>query len=109
MHCCGGIRPLLDDIIDAGFDIISPVQTSAEGMEPQGLKDDFGDRITFWGGGVETQTTLPFGTPEEVYNEATDRIRIFNKGGGFVFNAVHNIQPNTPVENIKAMVEAVRD
>jgi len=109
MHCCGGIRPLLDDIIDAGFDIISPVQTSAEGMEPQGLKDDFGDRITFWGGGVETQTTLPFGTPEEVYNEAADRIRIFNKGGGFVFNAVHNIQPGTPVENIRAMVEAVRD
>ena len=109
MHCCGGIRPLLDDIIDAGFDIISPVQTSAEGMEPVGLKNDFGNRITFWGGGVETQSTLPFGTPDEVYNEVTERIRIFNKGGGYVFNAVHNIQPGTPVENILAMVEAVRD
>lgn len=109
MHCCGGIRPLLDDIIDAGFDIISPVQTSAVGMDPQGLKDDYGDRITFWGGGVETQTTLPFGTPEEVYNEVIDRIGVFNKSGGFVFNAVHNIQPMTPVENIKAMIEAVRD
>ena len=109
MHCCGGIRPLMDDIIDAGFDIISPVQTSAEGMELRGLKDDFGDRIAFWGGGVETQSTLPFGTPEEVYNEVAERIRIFNRGGGFVFNAVHNIQPNTPVENIMAMVEAVRD
>ena len=109
MHCCGGIRPLLDDIIDAGFDIISPVQTSAEGMEPRGLKEDFGDRIAFWGGGVETQSTLPFGTTEEVYDEVTRRIRIFNRGGGFVFNAVHNIQPGTPVENILAMVEAIRD
>ena len=109
MHCCGGIRPLLDDIIDAGFDIISPVQTSAEGMDPQGLKDDFGERIVFWGGGVETQTTLPFGTPEEVYSEVRERIRIFNEGGGYVFNAVHNIQPRTPPENIMAMVEAIRD
>jgi len=109
MHCCGGIRPLLDDIIDAGFDIISPVQTSAEGMDAQGLKDDFGDRIVFWGGGVETQSTLPFGTPEEVYNEVTRRIHIFNRGGGFVFNAIHNIQPNTPVENIMAMVKAIKD
>ena len=109
MHCCGGIRPLLDDFIDAGFDIISPVQTSAEGMEPRGLKADYGDRIVFWGGGVETQSTLPFGSPEEVYDEVRERIRIFGAGGGFVFNAVHNIQPNTPVENIMAMVEAVRD
>jgi hypothetical protein len=109
MHCCGGIRPLLDDFIEAGFDVISPVQTSAEGMEPRGLKRDFGDRITFWGGGVETQKTLPFGTPEEVYEEARERIRIFNEGGGFVFNAIHNIQANTPVENIMAMVQAIRD
>ena len=109
MHCCGGIRPLLDDIIDAGIDIISPVQTSAEGMEPQRLKDDFGDRIIFWGGGVETQKTLPFGTPEEVYDEVKERICIFNKGGGFVFNAIHNIQPNTPIKNIFAMVEAIKD
>ena len=109
MHCCGGIRPLLDDIIDAGFDIISPVQTSAEGMEAKGLKDDFGDRIVFWGGGVETQRTLPFGTPEEVYNEVTERISVFNRGGGFIFNAIHNIQPNTPVENIIAMIDAIKD
>ena len=109
MHCCGGIRPLLDDIIDAGFDIISPVQTSAEGMEAKGLKVDFGDRIVFWGGGVETQRTLPFGTPEEVYNEVSERIRIFNKGGGFVLNAIHNIQPNTPVENILSMIDAIKD
>jgi len=109
MHCCGGIRPLLDDFIEAGFDIISPVQTSADGMEPEGLKRDFGDRIVFWGGGVETQSTLPFGTPEEVYDEVTGRLDIFSRGGGYVFNAVHNIQPNTPPENIMAMIEAVRD
>jgi len=109
MHCCGGVRPLIDDFIEAGFDILSPVQTSAEGMEPRGLKEDFGDRLVFWGGGVDTQTTLPFGTPEEVYDEVTERIRIFNRGGGYVFNAVHNIQPRTPMENILAMIEAVRD
>jgi hypothetical protein len=109
MHTCGGIRPLLDDIIDAGFDIISPVQCSAEGMEPRKLKEDFGDRITFWGGGVDTQSTLPFGTPEEVYNEVRKRIHIFNRGGGYIFNAIHNIQPNTPVENILAMIEAIGD
>jgi len=109
MHSCGGIRPLLEDIIDAGFDIINPVQCSAEGMEPQALKDDFGDRVTFWGGGVDTQKTLPFGTPEEVYDEVSGRIRIFNRNGGFVFNAIHNIQAGTPVENVLAMIEAIRD
>jgi len=109
MHCCGGIRPLLEDIIDAGFDIISPVQTSAEGMEAQGLKDDFGDRLVFWGGGVDTQKTLPFGSPEDVYDEVRERIRIFNEGGGFVFNSVHNIQACTPVENIMAMIEGIKD
>lgn len=109
MHCCGGIRLLLEDIIDAGFDIISPVQTSAEGMEAQGLKDDFGDRLVFWGGGVDTQKTLPFGSPEDVYDEVREKIRIFNEGGGFVFNSVHNIQACTPVENIMAMIEGIKD
>lgn len=109
MHCCGGIRPLLDDIIEAGIDIISPVQTSADGMEAHGLKRDFGDRIVFWGGGVDTQSTLPFGSPGDVYDEATERIRIFNNGGGYVFNAIHNIQPNTPLENIMAMLRAIKD
>ena len=108
MHCCGGIRPLLDDFIDAGFDDISPVQTNAEGMEASGLKRDFGDRLVFWGGGVDTQSTLPFGTPEEVYNEVMERIEIFNTGGGFVFNPIHNVQPNTPIENVMAMIEALK-
>ena len=109
IHSCGGIRPLLPDIIESGFDIINPVQCSAEGMEPQKLKDDFGDSVTFWGGGVDTQQTLPFGTPEEVYNEVSERIRIFNKGGGFVFDTIHNVQAGTPVENFMAMIDAIQD
>jgi hypothetical protein len=109
IHSCGGNRPLMEDIIDSGIDIFNPVQCSAEGMEPNGLKRDFGDRITFWGGGVDTQRTLPFGTPEEVYAEVSGRIRIFNRGGGFVFNTIHNIQANTPIPNIMAMLKAVED
>lgn len=109
IHSCGGNRPLMEDIIDSGIDIFNPVQCSAEGMEPNGLKRDFGDRITFWGGGVDTQRTLPFGTPEEVYEEVSGRIRIFNQGGGFVFNTIHNIQATTPIENILAMLRAIED
>ncbi|MFC1537789.1 uroporphyrinogen decarboxylase family protein [Candidatus Latescibacterota bacterium] len=109
IHTCGGVRPLLEDIIDAGFDILNPVQCSADGMEAQKLKDDFGDRITFWGGGVDTQKTLPFGTPEEVYAEVSERIKIFNRGGGFVFDPIHNVQAGTPVENFLAMLKAIED
>ena len=109
IHSCGGIRPLLDDIIDAGFDILNPVQCSAEGMEPQKLKDEYGDKIVFWGGGVDTQKTLPFGKPEEVYKEVSERIRIFNKDGGYVFDTIHNIQQGSPVENVMAMLDAIKD
>jgi len=109
LHSCGGIRPLIKDMIDAGFDILNPVQCSAEGMEARKLKEDFGNKITFWGGGADTQKTLPFGSPEEVYSEVSERIRIFNKGGGFVFNAIHNVQTGTPVENFMAMLNAIGD
>ena len=109
IHTCGGIRPLIPDMIESGFDILNPVQCSADGMEPQGLKDDFGDRVTFWGGGVDTQQALPFGKPEEVYNQVSERIRIFNSGGGFVFDAIHNVQAGTPVENFMAMIDAIGD
>lgn len=108
-HSCGAVRPFMDQFIDVGFDILNPVQCSARDMEPQRLKDDFGDRITFWGGGVDTQKTLPFGTPEQVRAEVTERLRIFSPGGGFVFNTIHNIQARTPVANIVAMVDAIRD
>jgi hypothetical protein len=105
MHSCGSIRVLIDDFIAGGFDILNPVQTSAAKMDPAELKREFGDRVTFWGGGVDTQRTLPFGTPDEVRREVRSRIETFSPGGGFVFNTVHNIQGNVPLENVIAMVE----
>ena len=95
--------------IDAGFDIINPVQCSATGMDPQGLKDAFGAQLTFWGGGVDTQKTMPFGSPAEVRAEVLSRCETLSPQGGFVFNTVHNIQMHTPTENIVAMVNAVRE
>ena len=108
-HSCGAVRPLIDRFIDVGFDILNPVQCSAKDMDPGRLKADFGDRIVFWGGGVDTQRTLPFGTPADVRAEVTARLRAFSPGGGFVFNTIHNIQARTPVANIVAMVDAIRD
>ncbi|MCL5103184.1 MAG: methyltransferase [Armatimonadetes bacterium] len=109
IHSCGSIVTMIDELIDAGFDILNPVQCSAAGMDPQWLKQNFGERVTFWGGGVDTQWTLPFGTPEQVREQVRERLRIFGPGGGFVFNAIHNVQAGTPVENIVAMYQAVKD
>jgi Uroporphyrinogen decarboxylase (URO-D) len=108
-HSCGAIAPLIEAMIACGFDILNPVQCSAKGMDPLRLKDTFGDRIVFWGGGVDTQATFAFGTPKEVREQVLQRCEIFSPGGGFVFNAVHNVQANTPVENIIAMIEAVKE
>ena len=108
IHSCGSVRALIPDFIEAGFDILNPVQTSAAGMDARQLKRDFGDALVFWGGGVDTQQTLPFGTPEEVRREAKERIAIFASGGGYVFNAIHNIQAGVPVENLLALFQAVR-
>jgi hypothetical protein len=107
-HSCGAVRPLVNHFIACGFDILNPVQCSATGMEPNPLKADFGDRIAFWGGGVDTQKTLPFGTPEEVSAEVTSRLEAFSPGGGFIFNTIHNIQARTPIPNIVAMVDAIK-
>ncbi len=109
IHSCGSVFDLMDHFIDAGFDIVNPVQCSAARMDPATLKDRFGDRIVFWGGGIDTQGTLPRGTPDDVRREAAERIAIFGKGGGFVFNPVHNVQPGTPVENLLALFETVRE
>ena len=95
--------------IESGFDALNPVQCSATGMDPQRLKDAYGKDILFWGGGVDTQHTLPFGTPEEVREQVLRRLEIFSKDGGYIFNTIHNIQANTPIENIAAMVEAVKE
>jgi len=106
-HCCGGCEPLIEGFIDAGFDILNPVQTSAQGMDPRALAARYGGRIVFWGGGVDTQKTLPFGTPEEVEQQVRQRLEIFGKTNGFIFNNIHNIQCNTPVENVLAMFRAL--
>jgi hypothetical protein len=109
IHTCGSVIALMPDLIEAGFDILNPVQCSAVGMDAQTLKSQFGDKITFWGGGVDTQKTLPFGTPDEIRHQVRQRIEIFNRGGGFVFNTVHNVQAGVPAENLVALYEAVRD
>lgn len=106
-HCCGGCEPLIEGFIDAGYDVLNPVQTSARGMDPQHLVDTYGGRIVFWGGGVDTQQTLPFGTPDEVREQVAERVKIFGQKNGFVFNTIHNIQCNTPTENLLAMFEAL--
>jgi len=109
IHSCGCVRPLIPEFIDAGFDVLNPVQTSARGMDPRELKDTFGRDIVFWGGGVDTQRTLPFGTPDEVRAEVRERIEIFGRDGGFVFNTIHNVQARSPVENVVALYETVRE
>ena len=105
--CRGGAEPLIDGFIEAGFDILNPVQTSASRMDPRHLVDKYGGRIVFWGGGVDTQQTLPFGTAEEVRAQVKERVKIFSRKNGFVFNTIHNIQCNTPVENVLAMFSAL--
>lgn len=109
IHSCGAVEALIPDFIAAGFDALNPVQCSACGMEARGLKERYGDRIAFWGGGVDTQQTLPFGTPEQVREEVRERIRIFGQGGGFVFNPVHNVQARTPPANLAALYTAVAE
>ncbi len=108
-HSCGSVERFLEAFIEAGFDAINPVQCSARGMDPEHLKRTYGDRLVFWGGGVDTQSTLPFGTPEEVREQVLRRCEIFAREGGFVFNAVHNVQAHTPVENVVAMIRAVHE
>ena len=91
------------------MDILNPVQCSAAGMEPEFLKDEYGERFVFWGGGVDTQHTLPFGNPQAVKDEVLERLKIFAPGGGYVFSAIHNIQAPTSIENILAIFEAIDD
>jgi hypothetical protein len=108
-HSCGAIVSLLDLLIESGFDIINPVQINAAGMDPKELKRKFGDRIVFWGGGVDTQGVFAFGTPQQVKDQVKRQCSILNENGGFVFNTVHNIQANVPFENVVAMLEALKE
>ncbi|HJO92487.1 MAG TPA: uroporphyrinogen decarboxylase family protein [Victivallales bacterium] len=108
-HSCGAVFNFMPHFIESGFDIINPVQCSASGMDPALLKKEFGKNIVFWGAGVDTQKTLAFETPEQVKKQVLERCEIFSKDGGFVFNAIHNIQANTPIDNIIAIFEALKE
>ena len=107
-HSCGAVEPLMQLFIDSGFDIINPVQINATGMDPLKLKERYGRRIVFWGGGVDTQKVLSFATPKEVEEQVLRMCEIFSASGGFVFNTVHNIQATTPIQNVIAMVNGLR-
>ena len=108
LHCCGGVRELLPDLIDAGLDAMNPVQISCAGMNAESLKRDFGGRMTFWGGGCDTQHILLYGTPDDVRRHTAQQIRTLKPGGGFVFQQVHNILAGVPPENIVAMFDTAR-
>lgn len=107
-HCCGAIKPLLPDLIEAGIDILNPVQVSAKGMDTKQLKRQFGKDLVFWGGGIDTQHVLPHGSKRQIFDEVRRRIEDLAPGGGFVFATVHNIQADVPPENIVAMWEALQ-
>lgn len=108
-HSCGSVERFMPSFIECGFDIINPVQCSAANMEAEHLKREYGRDLVFWGGGVDTQHTLPFGTPDEVRDQVLRRCEVFGADGGFVFNAIHNVQARTPIENIVAVIDAVHD
>jgi len=109
LHCCGSVRMLIPDLIEAGLDAINPVQISCDNMDSKTLKKEFGDNLTFWGGGCDTQFVLPNSKPEDVKKHVRQQVEIFKTGGGFVFQQVHNIMANVPPKNIVAMFEAVNE
>ncbi len=108
LHSDGALMPLIPSLIEMGIDILNPIQTSAQGMDAQTLKDKYGDQLVFWGGSLDCQKTLPFGTPEEVRQEVEEHIRVFAPGGGYVFASVHNIQAGVPPENVLSMFDTAR-
>jgi uroporphyrinogen-III decarboxylase len=108
-HSCGAVEPLIPEFIDLGTDILNPAQCSATGMDPRHLKAAYGDRIVFWGGGIDTQKTLPWGTTSEAREQVRRRLEIFAPGGGFVFATIHNILAKVPPENIIAMLDTIQE
>jgi uroporphyrinogen decarboxylase len=109
LHSCGGIEPLLDDLIEAGLESSNPVQITCKGMDPRHLKSNYGERFTFWGGGCDTQYILPYGTLDQVRENVRELISVWARGGGFVFQQVHNILADVAPENTIAMFEAARE
>ncbi len=108
LHSDGALFPLIPSLIEMGVDILNPIQTSANGMDPVRLKEEFGDRLVFWGASLDCQQTLPFGTPEEVAREVEEHIHVFAPGGGYVFAPVHNIQAGVPPENVISMFDTAQ-
>ena len=109
LHSCGSIYRIMPDLIEAGYNIINPVQTNCFEMEPEKLKEEFGKEITFWGGGCDTAAILNKATQEEVRKHVLERCEIFSQGGGFIFNTIHNILPEVPAENILACFDAAKE
>jgi hypothetical protein len=107
IHTDGSLKPLMPSFVEAGFDVMNPVQWTAKNMDPREIKAQFGRDLVFWGGGVDTQRTLPFGTPDEVRAEVQQRVADFAPGGGWIFTTVHNVQPLVPPENLIAMYETI--
>lgn len=108
-HTCGAADEFIPDLIEMGVDILNPVQVASPGMDSAELKKKYGDKLSFWGGGCDTQRVLPFGTPAEVREDVRRRIRDLAPGGGFVFNPVHNIQPRVPAQNVVEMFKSARE
>ncbi len=109
IHCDGAIEGILPDFIEVGIDVLNPLQTSARGMDPRRIKQKYGKNLSFWGGGVETQTTLPFGSVEDVRREVRARVKLLGAGGGYVFATIHNIQADIPPEKILGVYDTVRE
>ena len=109
LHSCGSIHALLPDLIEAGFEVVNPVQTACRDMDPARLKNEFGRDIAFWGGGADTRATLNHGSVVEVRRDVLERLKVFSPGGGFIFNTIHNILPDVPPENIVAMFDAIEE
>ncbi len=107
LHSCGSIRNIIPHFVEAGVDILNPIQANTENMDPMELKEAFGKQLVFWGGGVNTQDVLPYGTQDEVEAQVKERIEQLGQNGGFVFSAIHNIQDGIPMENLERMVQAV--
>ena len=108
-HTCGSVVNLLDDFVEMGMDIINPLQFSAKGMDPVVIKQKYGDKLVFWGGGVDTQKVLSFGTAQEVEDQVKERLQQLSPGGGYVFNTIHNVVGNVPAQNLLAMFNAYRE
>lgn len=107
-HSCGCVYPFMQDFVEMGVDILNPLQLSAAGMDAKKIKDEYGSQLTFWGGGVDTQHTLPFGTPDQVRQQVRERLEILSHEGGYIFATIHNVVADVPAENLIAMFEALK-